>query len=435
MGIWPLSAATFLATCIYANGKPIKFGRPQIQDLSGRCAAVEFSYEYDAAGPTGPHDTTAPSAVFLFAKRPADPDFIQWGDSLEAQRVKSQDSWNTKPTFRVMMKGLPSRENFQVKIAALSTLSNVSGLPEASDASEMVQTRSNTSKPAIPQQLATHRTDPRSNLIIHDGSVCIDLHWSHPHTLLEGRPNDVYFRIKHNYTGEEPIVYCKERVTAMERSCGQHLNTVAGKMPARYATICGLRPKRRISFIIEAFTCDGESGISILHRITPPSAPSVVATIVTQPEDQQSPAGFRPRVVLDWIPQHDDLIIGHAIYLGLKQVSAMRLLCWVPLANSEWAKGHMELPILHKNHTFATDAMLVAAYLDNFRVHQEQQVLVTTRVHGGLESPAYRFPLGEWLLMDKDLKCLTSFDAELATYVRSEAALSWTQKQALSESA
>merc|ERR1712093_218670 len=139
---------------------------------------------------------------------------------------------------------------------------------------------------------------------------------------------------------------------------------------------------------------------------------------VTAPGNQESAAGFRPTCFIDWIPQHDHLIEGHAIYQSLVGISAIKLLCWVP--NKMSAKkshttgavsGHVVLPIVHKNHTYAEDSLLLRDFVDGYEVHQEQEVMVTVRIKGGLESPPYKFLLGDWLVLDEELKCLTSFDA------------------------
>lgn len=70
---------------------------------------------------------------------------------------------------------------------------------------------------------------------------------------------------------------------------------------------------------------------------------------------EETIAGFHPMVVLDWVPQEDPLIEGHAVYLGLREVSAMKLLCWVPTSYP----GHLDLPIMHKNHTHTMHDLLV----------------------------------------------------------------------------
>merc|ERR1712066_363456 len=104
-------------------------------------------------------------------------------------------------------------------------------------------------------------------------------------------------------------------------------------------------------------------------------------------------------------------IEGHAVYLGLRLVSSMRMLCWIPHDNSSVSTGHLELPIVHKNHTYSEDMLLLKDFLHRYHVHHEQELLVATRTAGHLESPAFSARLGEWLVLDEAVKCLTSFDA------------------------
>jgi len=233
-------------------------------------------------------------------------------------------------------------------------------------------------------------------------------------------------------TQANAVAHCEDEFGAKERACGEQLSAVDGRLPIRYATVCGLRPKRKIRLTVEAFNCDEQVSFVYTHSVTPPSAPNVVATLVTEPAAQESAAGFRPRAVLDWIPQHSDLIVGHAVYLGLVQVAAMKLLCFVPRGDVAFAQGHLELPILHKNHTYSEHTELMEGFINRFHVHQEQEVLVSTRIVGALESPLYSFRLGEWLVMDEELKCLTSFGSTRLDYVEKTRALSWTQEQAMS---
>merc|ERR1711933_330807 len=103
---------------------------------------------------------------------------------------------------------------------------------------------------------------------------------------------------------------------------------------------------------------------------------------------------------------------GHAVYLGLTEVEAMKLLCWVPHNHSAYAAGHLELPITQRNHTHAEGSLLLTDFLAGFPVHQEQELLVATRTEGHLESPAYKYRLGDWQVLDEAVKCLTDFEAE-----------------------
>eukprot|EP00928_Gymnodinium_smaydae_P085107 TRINITY_DN6842_c0_g1_i1.p1 TRINITY_DN6842_c0_g1~~TRINITY_DN6842_c0_g1_i1.p1 ORF type:complete len:471 (-),score=104.60 TRINITY_DN6842_c0_g1_i1:93-1472(-) len=421
-------AAVAFGAAAVAVDDAVPFGKPLIEVTSGKCAAVKFSYSGGGDGP---------GWVYVFAKRAIDPEYMRLGEAIEARRVKT--AYGPDNEYRVLVRGLPHNETFQVIISAGDEL--LSGASEGSSSSASASepsafggTKGAHDVPRAPEALEAHRTDPRSNPLEHDGSVCLDLHWSHSHPVLHGMPSDVFFRILHNYEGEEPVVFCEEHQSASERSCGQHLDSVAGGSAKRYATVCGLRPKRHVHFRVEALNCDGEAGVANVSTMTPPSAPSVVAKLVTHPADEESAAGFFPVVHVDWIPQHDDDIVGHAIYLGLTEVSAMKLLCWVPIGGfGKYSRGHVELPIQHTNFTFSSHSDLVAAYLQKYHVHQEQELLVTTRVKGNLESPAYHFRLGNWLVMDKEVKCLTSFDAVRPSYAARDIQFAWTQEQALSD--
>jgi len=158
-------------------------------------------------------------------------------------------------------------------------------------------------------------------------------------------------------------------------------------------------------------------------------------TKITRPMSEETIAGFHPMVVLDWVPQEDPLIEGHAVYLGLREVSAMKLLCWVPTSYP----GHLDLPIMHKNHTHTMHDLLVEDYWNHHAVHQEQELIIAARTAcvangkrtGYLESPAIVHRLGDWLVMEEAVKCLTAFDARFASYVAHPVVTSWTQEQAL----
>eukprot|EP00746_Dinoflagellata_sp_MGD_P009944 gnl/MRDRNA2_/MRDRNA2_120384_c0_seq1.p1 gnl/MRDRNA2_/MRDRNA2_120384_c0~~gnl/MRDRNA2_/MRDRNA2_120384_c0_seq1.p1 ORF type:complete len:366 (+),score=42.50 gnl/MRDRNA2_/MRDRNA2_120384_c0_seq1:134-1099(+) len=296
-----------------------------------------------------------------------------------------------------------------------------------------------THTPGPPHSLEIHRTDPRTNVNKPDGSVCVDVHWSHAHPDLQVQVTDVFFRISHHYVNESSIEVCQDHVGSIRRNCGTPIHTFSN-LPQAYVTACGLRPDRHLSIKVEAFSCDRQFASASIETVTPPSAPSVVHSMVTAPGHEQSIAGFRPVALIDWIPQHDDLIEGYAIYQSLVGVSAMKLLCWVPSSGSAYAKGHLDIPIVHKNHTYAEDSWLLSDYGNHFRVHQEQEIMVTARVlcnHDPnntrhLESPPYTFRLGSWLALDEEIKCLTSFEARHPQYVEHPIHLAWTQEQAMS---
>jgi len=399
-------------------GSPL--GVPVIESVSGHCAAIEFK-----PGGAGQVDE-----VYVFAKRPHDSDFMLWGSPLPVRPVKSPLGEGEHLTkYRVLMRSLPAGQKFQVRVGTRNDL-NIEG--SASDASEMGTTSAAAMDPPEPHDMRIHRTDPRKNLKMHDESVCVDIHWSHEHPRLDFHPNDVYFRITHQYLGEAEEKFCEDEHGSISRSCGIPIDMVSSALPASYATVCGLRPDRHVRFSIEVFNCDGRSVMRHLESVTPPSAPSVVTTLVTVPGAEEAIAGFRPTAVLDWIPQHDDRIEGHAIYLGLREVSAVKLLCWVPRGHAAYAAGHLDIPIRHVNHTFSEDSALLRDYAARFHVHQEQEIWVGTRVRGQLESPTYTFRLGEWLVIDEALKCLTSFEAESPSYVSRPIVLSWTQEEAMS---
>lgn len=410
---WVLTFAS-LETCFG------ELSQPEIIDASVHCAAVQFSV-------SGSEDVVS---LHAFAKRSTDPLFLQWGLPLQVHPVEAgAESFDNDDVtkYRVLLRGLPPGVCFQLR---LSTIPDVDA---ASPPSSEKCMRQNVRTPAAPRDLQVHRTDPRENPPQHDHSICIDLHWAHERPKLSTHPDDVYFRIQYNYMGESPQLFCEDAVGATARNCGMEIRHVGSDLPlARYTTVCGLRPKRRIRFSVEAFTCDGGSQATVLDVKSPPSAPAAVSKLVTNPPPQASIAGFEPLVILDWIPQHDDHIEGHAIYLGLRDVSAMKLMCWVPSGSGKYAQGHVEIPIVHKNHTFSEDAVLYRDYLRKYHVHQEQEIFLATRIAGKLESPAYSVRLGEWLVVDEALKCLTSFDADRPDYVMRPVALSWTQAEGMS---
>mmetsp|Transcript_184292 Transcript_184292/g.584417 ORF Transcript_184292/g.584417 Transcript_184292/m.584417 type:complete len:197 (+) Transcript_184292:26-616(+) len=152
--------------------------------------------------------------------------------------------------------------------------------------------------------------------------------------------------------------------------------------------------------------------------------------------NQESFAGFRPLAVLSWVPEDNPLIEGHAVYLALRDLAAIRLLCWVPKGSG----GHLEVPIARKNHTYSEDTLLLRDYWNKQQVHQEEELIVATRsavVVGGvkqsyhIESPASSHRLGSWLVLTEAVKCLTSFEAKYPEYVTHPVVPAWTQEEAL----
>merc|ERR1712232_1516638 len=106
----------------------------------------------------------------------------------QAERVISKVYGAPRNLYRVLMKGLPAGEKFEVVISSSKDIAASEQL--RSDVSKPRSTLKSTIPPAAPRKLEAHRTDPRSNPEVHDGSVCIDLHWSHPHPRLSGKPDD-----------------------------------------------------------------------------------------------------------------------------------------------------------------------------------------------------------------------------------------------------
>ncbi|CAE8629823.1 unnamed protein product [Polarella glacialis] len=407
-------------------------GQPRVESLSATCASIEFLYS---------GDSKSVDDVYIFAKEPFDGDFsIRWGASVKVFDVSydisdDQYIWDemtpqgqSVTRFRILMRELPPGRKFQVVLSDQEEALLGEGL-HFSEPSAYATSDATALPPATPSHLQLHRSDPRLNFDREDKSLCVDLHWSHPHLKLSNLPDDVLFRIFIQYAGEDPRMHCEDQLMSRTRNCGASLDFVTTEMPSMFATICGLRPKREVKFIVEAFNCDSKSVSASIQAVTPPSAPSVTAWLVTQAPSQGSQAGFRPTAVIDWVPQHDDLIVGHAIYLALKSIGSMKLLCWEPHGSG---RGHLELPVIHKNNTYSSDAPLLRDYALRYHVHQEQEILVATRTNGNLESPLYSFSLGEWLIIEESVKCLTSFDAVNPTYAAYPVTLSWTQEQALS---
>jgi len=417
-------AALLLPIFALLRGRPAagdsNFGRPNVRSASSTCATVEFPWN------GGPLDK-----VYVFAKRPDDLEFVQWGAPLPTRNLGT-DQYTGVSSYRFLMRDLPAGENFQVRIS--DTPSLLSG--DVSEASETSTLLTTSTAPAAPSDLQIHRTDLRLNKQQHDDSVCVDLHWSHPHPQLHQEPDDVYFRIRWNTMAEEAKQFCQDKVGEISRSCGTPLGSVTSRLPSAYTSICGLRPNRTVRFEVEAFTCDMASAASHFQAVTPTTAPNVVMTSVTSPPNQESFAGFRPLAVLSWVPEDNPLIEGHAVYLALRDLAAIRLLCWVPKGSG----GHLEVPIARKNHTYSEDTLLLRDYWNKQQVHQEEELIVATRsavVVGGvkqsyhIESPASSHRLGSWLVLTEAVKCLTSFEAKYPEYVTHPVVPAWTQEEAL----
>lgn len=372
----------------------------------------------------------------MYAKETEDLEYVQWGPALPVRKVETRkDPFNpdkpAPPTYRMLMRNIPPGEQFQVKVSDEPHL-----MGDVSTNSSMVKSLSMPVAPAVPSHLRLHRTDPRLNHKKHDGTVCVDLHWSHPHPQLRRQPDDVYFRITYNGRGEPPTEYCADRIGNVKHQCGTPLPSASAELPLSYETLCGLRPNRTLRFALEAFNCDGQRAEATLTAVTPPSGPSMMVEMVTHPREQESAAGFKPTVIVDWVPQIDPLIEGHAVYLGLADIFAAKLICWLPRT----MPGKMEVPIIHKNDTHSTDGLLLHDYWGGTAVHQEQELMVATRTAyyidgvkvGHLESPASRYRLGDWHILEEAVKCLTSFEAPHSDYVTYPVTLSWTQQEAIS---
>jgi len=407
-------------------GADSKFGTPSVTEASATCASVDFPYHGDAPL----------SEVFLYAKRPDDLEYLQWGGPLRVRKVERQrrpgegDGAGDEPMYRMLMQHIPPGQEFRVKVADAPHLQG-----DVSEASEASHSLASPVIPVTPSQLELHRTDPRLNHQMHDSSVCVDLHWAHPHTQLHRKPDDVYFRISVNGKGEPPFEKCRDTFGRGVRNCGTPLASASSELPLSYATLCRLRPNRTLTFTLEAFNCDGQRAEGVITAVTPPTGPAMMIELLTHSRDQESKAGFKPTVIVDWVPQNDPLIEGHALYLGLADVFAVKLICWLPRS----LPGHIELPVLHKNDTHSEDALLLRDFGRHLAVHQEQELMVATRTAyfvngvkaGHLESPMTRFRLGNWLVMVEAVKCLTSFEAPHTDYVAYPVTLSWTEQQAL----
>jgi len=116
------------------------------------------------------------------------------------------------------MQTLPKNEEFEVRVAASSE-------GPKSQISAVKVTRAEPHTPGPPQSLEIHRTDPRTNENKPDGSVCIDVHWSHAHADLKVKVTDVFFKISHQYVNESAVEICQDEVGERKRHCGTPIHT------------------------------------------------------------------------------------------------------------------------------------------------------------------------------------------------------------------
>lgn len=435
-----------LRSCASLHAKSKFVGTPKIRSSTGSCSAVEFWY-------TGEPESF--HSVYIYGRVAQDAEFTaEWGRALHPLEIRNHGEGDIRSRlpdglqvyrYRTLMRRLPPNKAFEVKLADEEDAAfEGAGF---SCPSQPDVTATGLLAPAAPFNVKLHRTDPRANVRNEEGSVCVDLHWSHPRTKLSLLPEDAYFRVSTQYDGEPNKKFCEDEIGVWTRSCGMQMHSTAADARVSFVTVCDLFPKRQITFTVEAFTCDGLTASCNLTAVLPPAAPSFTASLVTQ----GSSAGFWPKVIIDWIPQHDPLIQGHAIYLALKGLGAMKLLCWIPRqgARSRHAgtgDGQIALPIEKKNHTHSRDSALLHDYLRRYHVHQEQQLQVATRsvanisrpgvapgaIHEEfLESPVSSYSLGDWLIMEDYVKCLTSFAAENPSYVAQPVQLSFTEEQAM----
>lgn len=445
-----------LGSCssLHPNSKFV--GTPEIRSSSGSCSAVEFWY-------TG--EPKSFSMVYIYGRIAQDAEFTaEWGRGLHPLHIPGDasalgDVVSQLPKglrlyrYRTLMRRLPPKKAFEVKLADQEDAA-FEGASFSCPAEPQV-TAAQLLTPAAPFDVKLHRTDPRVNVRNDQGSVCIDLHWSHPQTKLKLLPEDAYFRVSTQYHGEPKKMFCEDEIGIWTRSCGAQMHTTAADSRVSFVTICDLYPKRQITFTVEAYTCDGLSASDHLTAVLPPQAPSFTASLVTRPEAQENAAGFWPKVIIDWIPQHDPWIRGHAIYLALKDLGAMKLLCWIPRQKQRrrhagTGEGQIALPIQKKNHTHSRDSALLHDYLQRYHVHQEQQIQVATRSVANisrpgstgstgsapvkdefLESPVSSYSLGDWLILEDQVKCLTAFAAKHGSYVAKPVQLSFTEEQAM----
>ncbi|CAK9114318.1 Caffeine-induced protein 16 [Durusdinium trenchii] len=418
-------------------------GNPKITDISGTCAAVEFLYASQQM-----------PVVYLYGRVARDADFTaEWGEGLHPLELEGESPEMAElkgklppelkvRRYRTLMRHIPTHKAFEVKLADEEDAAFEGSAFSCSSEPEVTLPKK--LHPAAPYEVQLHRTDPRTNVKNEEGSVCVDLHWSHPFPQLKLVPEDAYFRVWMQYEGEPKKQFCEDQLGVWKRRCGVQMPSASGAFGRQsFTTICGLWPSRRVTFTVEAFTCDGRAAADVITATLPPDAPSFTASLITTPANQESSAGFWPKVLIDWIPQHDDLIQGHSLYLSLKGIGAMKLICWI---SRQERRGQMSLPIQKKNHTHSRDAALLHDYLQRYHVHQEQEVLVATRSVANisrpgrnkekdefLESPVSAFSLGDWLIMEKYVKCLTSFNAQQPSYVSSAVQLSWTEEQSMNQ--
>eukprot|EP00913_Durusdinium_trenchii_P019758 g18574.t1 len=272
-------------------------GNPKITDISGTCAAVEFLYASQQM-----------PVVYLYGRVARDADFTaEWGEGLHPLELEGES-----PEMAELKGKLPPE---------LKCWQQQSACEE--DAAFEGSAFSCSSEPEVTLPKKLHPAAP-----YEEGSVCVDLHWSHPFPQLKLVPEDAYFRVWMQYEGEPKKQFCEDA-----------------------------------------------------RRPTPPSRTTRVFT--------------RTKTRVE-------------------------------------RRGQMSLPIQKKNHTHSRDAALLHDYLQRYHVHQEQEVLVATRSKDEfLESPVSAFSLGDWLIMEKYVKCLTSFNAQQPSYVSSAVQLSWTEEQSM----
>jgi hypothetical protein len=226
------------------------------------------------------------------------------------------------------------------------------------------------------------------------------------------------FTLEYVYTGEDKIhLVCKDKEAVLTRNCGQHIQTsLNGPVNQFYQTICGLRPKRRVTFILWTWGC-GEKGNSRQFEVlTPPSAPVVVHRFEDKPEAEHPTQGFIPHEIIDWIPQNADWIDGYAVYQALSKMDAVRLLCWVPLRGSKYSGGSISFPTRRVNNTYADPSVILGAYMSNLEVHQAVELWVAARTLGQGESPAVRISVNGHLLLNSEQKCLREFGSDVPEF-------------------
>ena len=227
-------------------------GTPRLPSVSESCATVEFLYAGDLP------------VAYIYGRQSKDSEYTaEWGGGLrplditdagpddgQIETATATSSSDRKiRRYRALMRKLPAHKAFEVKLADKEDAAfegssfSCPSKPRLSSAEALV--------PAAPYDLQLHRTDPRINVKNDEGSVCMDLHWSHPHTELALLPDDAYFRIFTTYEEEAPKLFCEDKVGVWKRECGIRMRTASSKTLS-FATKCGLWPKRRVTFTIEA---------------------------------------------------------------------------------------------------------------------------------------------------------------------------------------